>query len=649
MPLIETCPDRDHDYSAPPAGSQMTAIEHASTASQGPTFPGASNASHDGSDSLAVDIDPCWLPEFPTIWQPTTLDSDASWLDDSTEWNTTNTSGGSGVSESQYGLVAGPGWGILQTPAHLPTTLIEHWFRYICPTWSTFDSEVNYNRQLARSTWPTSEPVFYTMQAMSAACLIDNVPQLGETLPWLRAQATAAIDQGIAQVRGAQPPRVTADLVFAVFALGASLHWNTPALSENPLLESARELLSTWQVELSAADALLHAYFCQALTYWEMLLAAMGRGSIPARIDRKRRQYQDRLRQAMHLPDGNSDAVSDEPLSFDPGQNLNVLGTRPNSWCGVSNEVVDVFGQVLALCRSACHHRKDKNALTLARTSNVLCDISFAHELQRELLSMDFSTLVSMEEAQGFSVQTRDDNTPISHLLQTAEAYRQAALLQLHLAFSDLAMTPRERRCGSIFTDTPPNDTVDDTVENEQSRAEFLLALTLQLVATLEQIPAESGSRSIHPMLYLSAAAGLRFDACPKSSDDDFDMTSMHGAIGLSTDFALKASDLQTNQLSRDTTQPAFSLPGNAYQHTSDSAHFPGSFIPRSTLEVSRARRLVCTRLSSLQQTMPQRGSDSTLQLVKAIWLEYDGVQSGSSSVNWFDILTENGSGTMLW
>ncbi|KAE8416731.1 hypothetical protein BDV36DRAFT_296736 [Aspergillus pseudocaelatus] len=150
--------------------------------------------------------------------------------------------------------------------------------------------------------------------------------------------------------------------------------------------------------------------------------------------------------------------------------------------------------------------------------SSLACDIFLACDLRTELLAMDFSTLMLMEETQGLPVQTRDDNTPIFHPLQTAEAYRQAALLQLHLTFNGLFMIPEERHGDFIITDALPNDKIGDTVVNEQSRAEFLLTLALQLVAILEQIPADSGSKSNHHMLYVSAAAVLRFDTCAWST-----------------------------------------------------------------------------------------------------------------------------------
>ncbi|KAJ4311205.1 hypothetical protein N0V84_010567 [Fusarium piperis] len=347
----------------------------------------------------------------------------------------------------------------------MPTVLVEHWFRYICPTRSTFDSETNYNRCLAYKTWSTSEAVFYTLQAMSAAY---SMPHLSKDL---RAQAVAAVNQEMTRIRSVQTTMVTVDLVFAVFKLGTSLS-GTPDSREHSWSELAHELLTVWGMQLSAADVLLHAYFCQALTYWEMVLAAIGSGSIPRRVDRKRRQYEARAQ-----PTSDFTTPGPESLPYNPG--LNLLGTRPNSWCGISNEVIDLFGQVLALCRT-------KARGNLSTTTDTLYDMSLSQEFQEELLAMDFDTLVLMDEANGYFIETRDDRTPISHLLQTAEAYRQAALLQLHLAFNHLS------------------------ADNTTPRAEFILGLVQRLLQILELIPLDSGSRTIHPMLYLSAAAGLR-------------------------------------------------------------------------------------------------------------------------------------------
>ncbi|KAI1032530.1 hypothetical protein LB503_012600 [Fusarium chuoi] len=453
---------------------------------------------------LNYDCDYSWLSDTAPNWQATDLDIGAGHVGESLQ-NTFNSSERPQESYSQHDLTSTSNPSIIQAPIHISTTLIEYWFRYICPVRSTFDSEVNNNRSLARDSWATSEAVFYTMQVMSAVCLVDTMPHLRQTLPSLREQSTLAITQGISRVRNLGLGPVTADLVFAVLAMGHSSHWITPGNLDYSWLETARELLSMWTVGISAADALLHAYFCQALAYWEMLLALVGRGSNSSIVEKRRQKYQDKLRQAMFPEDGTFGTKPHPHLSI--SSSFKPLGTLPNSWCGISNEVIEIFGQILALCRNACDHNQDQRTVGLEVASKILCDIAVARELEKELLSMDFDTIVLLEELQGFYVDTRDDNTPVSHLLETAEAYRKAGLLQLYLTFDDLAVNASG---GQNALAHGCNDAKDKTW-----REKCLTDLALQLVATLERIPAESGSKFIHPMLYVSAAAGLKFQKYP--------------------------------------------------------------------------------------------------------------------------------------
>lgn len=565
----------------------------------------------DSENTLLINGD----PSFPT----TSLTSPESLIPVST-----NVFGGCVNSRPPYETDTQPGWRISQTPVHLPTVLIEHWFSYVCPMWSVFDSEVNYNRQLAREAWTVSETVFYAMQAMSAACLIDHMPQLTEVLPSLKAKATAAVHHRIAQAQNS----VTSDLVFAVLALGTSFRWNTaPTTSQDQWVELARRLLSAWKVQPSTPDALFHAYFCQALTYWDMLLAVTGQGVIPAKIERKKRQCEHRIRGALHLPNRNLANIPEDPPPSSSAQNI--FGTRPHSWCGVSKEVIDVFAQVLALCLDAYRSGEDKQPPDLTRTSNALCNISLAHELQTALLAMDFGTIVSAEEAQGFPVQTQDKDTPMSHLLQTAEAYRQAALLQLHLSFHDLP-SPNGTPC----------DNTTNSVETGSSQAEALIVRALHLVSILEKIPIESRSTSIHPMLYLSAAAGLRFTLHPAIQQSG--LQEPGAAVS-----GREPSPLQMQPPSDITTQPALVSSRNPFQQAPNSAHISSLFILSSVLEVSKARRLVWTRLSTLHQAMPQRVGDGALRLVKDIWYEYD-TSSSRSCPNWLGIFTKTGPETIF-
>lgn len=516
--------------------------------------------------------------------------------------------------DSQHDLIPATSLSIIQPPAHMPTTLIEYWFQHICPVRSTFDSDINNNRSLARNSWATSEPVFYAMQVMSAVCLSDSMPHLSQSLSSLREQATISINQGISRVRNSRVNEVTADLVFAVLAMGTSSHWVGVVSVDLHWLELCRELLSLWGDNISTADSLLHAYFRQALVYWEMLLTVVGHGSNPSNVEKRRRKYQSRLRRALLLEADPLDFRVDEDPVVSPS--LKPLGTLPNSWCGISNEVVETFGQVLALCQSAYENNQPKTNLTLHTTSRALCDLAVAHELENELLRMDFDTIVLLEEVQGFLVDTRDDNTPVSHLLQTAEAYRKAGLLQLYLTFDDLVVNTTGGRAGLNGPDSS---------KDEESRAKCLVDLALQLTNTLEKIPAASGSKFIHPMLYLSAAVGLKFN----KHSDSYGSGIAEGVRNDASDLFLSKSDWSL----LDPIQPRLS----------DSSENLTTFIPQSILKIAEAIRLVWSRLSMIRQALPYKASDSLLRLVKTVWSEYDKASSDTATKHWFKILSQTG------
>ncbi|OAL44879.1 hypothetical protein IQ07DRAFT_225331 [Pyrenochaeta sp. DS3sAY3a] len=519
---------------------------------------------------------------------------------------------------------------IPRSPTHLPTILIEYWFRYICPMRSTFDSDINYNRLLAGNTWSASEAVCYTMQTMAAACLAQSMPQLRAALPTLTHQALAATHLSVSRVRSSPQAYVPSDLIFAVFALGTSLHWSgstsSPVSQQQPWLELAGELLSRWSATVaSRQDTLINAYFSQALIYWEMLLAVVGKGSFPRKIAQKRRLRQQRLRRALDLTD---EPVSDEDqdlLSFNA--NSDVRGTRPNSWCGVSSEIISVFGQVLSLCRSVILRDQDSTTSTLESASMTLCDISLARDIQRDLTAMDFGILVLLEEAQGHPVLTKDQNTPVDHLLQTAEAFRQAALLQLYLAFEDLVPLAQEQGV-MVWNGSTGADVV-------QTREQWILGLTLRLSGLLECIPPGSGSRSIHPILYLSAAAGLRYVETPYAGD----ITINSGDI-----FQSPLPDIAVP------LRQAMPLLDNMFEEPLVSVNLGHTAGSLSHMEVSKARQTVWTRLSGIQHMLPHGSSQNILQLVKDIWQRYDDASSAADKrTHWLHVLHNTHPDTLLW
>ncbi|KAJ9419995.1 hypothetical protein QL093DRAFT_2636958 [Fusarium oxysporum] len=156
---------------------------------------------------------------------------------------------------------------------------------------------------------------------------------------------------------------------------------------------------------------------------------------------------------------------------FSISSSLKPLGTLPNTWCGISNEVIEIFGRLLALCRRACDYNQDQTTIGLKIASKALGDIAFVRELEIELLSVDFKTTVLLEEPQDFNVDTRDDGSPVPHLLERAEAYRKAGLLQLYLTLDDPVVSASDRQ-------NAPTSSSDDA-KDQASRPKSLIDLTL--------------------------------------------------------------------------------------------------------------------------------------------------------------------------
>lgn len=124
--------------------------------------------------------------------------------------------------------------------------------------------------------------------------------------------------------------------------------------------------------------------------------------------------------------------------------------------------------------------------------------------------------------------------------------------------------------------------------------------MTLNLVNILERVPSQSGARSIHLMLYLSAATGLQVGP-PVGYTGTYDMGSV------------------------------------------------GTVVPRSTLEASRARQFILARLDGIRQTLPHRRVDSTIEFVKDISEQYDTQTPPCSMIYWLDIIGRKGSTVTLW
>ncbi|KAK4503199.1 hypothetical protein PRZ48_006627 [Zasmidium cellare] len=518
--------------------------------------------------------------------------------------------------------------GVPASLTHLPSSLIGFWFAQVCPVWSAFDSTTNYNRDVPSNTWSTSEVVFHTLQSMAASFLANTVPHLKAKLPSLTMQATVAIKERVQNLKRCKTSQVTADLIFAVLGMGTSSHWINPII-DSKWLDDARELLDRWGARLQPHESPVHAYFKYALVHWRMLMSVADSDLINSNLELRRHQTRHILCSALQL-DHNT-ASTKQPSLLGPLPCSKA--TWPSSWCGVSAEVVDLFGQAVTLCRDSRARQLRTSTLSIDAARDVLCDAKVAQELENELINMDMQQTVSGDEP----LLTWDDVTPISHLVQTAEAYRLAALLQLYLTFEELQVS-------SGFSDCNLTDSTGNHIDHS-TRSERLVTLATTISTILERIPPESRSRSIHPILYLSVAAGLRFETDIISSNST--------AVSEGVSVAMDPSELESLYI-----DPALLRGGEDAAETSVNEHREFSAldplqhdplaISSSTLAIANARRFVSLRLSILQYSLPTRPLDILSDLVKAIWKRYDESNADAQKPHWLDVMVDSGLQTLF-
>lgn len=112
---------------------------------------------------------------------------------------------------------------LLYTPIDLSTMLMEHWFSDVCAMWSAYDSPSNPHRQLASSAWQHSQAVYFALQSMSAACLVDSLPHVKKHIGVLSSQAVEAIQSGVTahkQLAFQSKAAFPRELLLAIIAMG---------------------------------------------------------------------------------------------------------------------------------------------------------------------------------------------------------------------------------------------------------------------------------------------------------------------------------------------------------------------------------------------------------------------------------------------
>ncbi|KIW00841.1 uncharacterized protein PV09_07601 [Verruconis gallopava] len=421
------------------------------------------------------------------------------------------------------------------------TFLVDHWFRDVCPQWSAFDSNLNPNRYHMSSIWTNSKAVLYSMKTMSATCLLDTLPHLKqEALSSARASVEAVSEDldKLELKKTDEKLKVPLELCLALLCIGTTMCWLDTNLLGLAYWKEARRLRqffheNYWLLDEEERQKL--AFFENSCVYWDMLAAVVSNEE----------------------PDNaNSEDIilgcsRPEPL------------VQPHPWTGVAYKQQRLLSRTIALCR---RHRMKMRRLKAEGDTDPQPeaeDLMDAYILSNELENADIpSPQVVVDMGDRLSLP--------SHFSQLAIAFRLAALLQLHQTFQlDVG----------LYGDV-----------GAQKR--LVLKLAFELCAILEDIPVSSNTRCTQPILYITAASGLRFDHPP--AEDVF------------------------------------------------------AALTPEVLEVHRARKFILDRFASLQRSLPPKPIIVATELVQAIWRKYEEERDNTMKVHWIDVMIDEKKYTLF-
>lgn len=523
------------------------------------------------------------VPEDP-VWTPApdldALSADMTPIMDMQPWSPSADTG----TESEMAAPS-PGSLELVLPSSIPASpmvdnasfLITNWFKQVCPVWSAYDSGSNLNRKLALELWQDSKAVFYSMQGMCAAFLSTRLPHMDRPALEMMQRATDMI-QAEAQAFKSLPrvDKIPSGLLYSLFGVGTTVCWIDARQLGLPFLKEAKIILGRLNREFTPAnkeEADLLSFFNKNLTYCETLLTCAGNDDLAPDARPARGMLPDR------------ETMSSTEVVLHP-------------WACASVVPFQLFAQSVRLCR--------KFRSNMRRTTNTekslemaLKDIQLARKLEEKLLEMD-------SELSSHRLDTGDKRTTPQHLARVSEAYQLSSLLQLYQTFPDL-----------VSTRLPQESVPQGSVPWEN----WITPLSLRLIKVLEQLPSDSGTRMVQPLLCITAATGLRYDVS----------TMMEGYLPSSTE------NLTSTPYFCDTQSLSEVAMRRGGQESS-----PPSFISQASIEVSEARHFIMSRMARLEHSLAPRPVVMARTLIQSIWDRYDSEIPGVTTVHWVDVMEDN-------
>jgi hypothetical protein len=377
--------------------------------------------------------------------------------------------------------------------------------------------------------------------------------------------------------------------LLALLMLGQTASWHDPKDLGIPYFNHLRRHLDNAALARAANPTNRgnnYQFFEEALVYWEMLLSFVADDAA--------------VLPAPKTPSSTADSL--------------VLQRVPHPWTGIARDTQFTVQEAGRLVRAERKRIRTRRFTSQADIVNAQVALEKARELEERLLSLAHPTEAEI-------VSPGDDETPVWHLLTMAEVYRCTGLLQLYRAFPDLLQrrlpvqqqhhhSPTQQSHPTIsapqdpfhpwlneaYTQPSPSPQPNPDQSSPTYYDSWLTEFALTTLSRLKSIPLESRTRCLQPLLLVASSSELRL---PPSPSDPL----------------------------------ALSANGN------------GPCVSSHALEVSRTRRFILGRLTSLQYVLPPKPITVCLDLVNEVWRRMD---AGDKDVYWMDVMIEKGWETTM-
>jgi hypothetical protein len=352
-----------------------------------------------------------------------------------------------------------------QPVVDIPTFLIEHWFKSVCPSWSALDSPTNPYRQLTGNLWQTSDSVFYALQAISAASLVERLPHvMKDTARSAPRNAFQAIGKELEVFHNGAQSGFPSEVLLSLFCMSSSMCWlEARQLGQQSVREARKVLRRIDSRSLDSGSRAQLDFFNGCLVYEEMLRSVVSDDEID-------------LKHMLSWP---------EPTTHRP-----LLPTVSHPWSGVSSDILRLFGKAIALCRRSRNRWRLDGGTSYRILQGAMKDIEEAAKVEESLMSV----IVPKPPLCPQPPQTADCTEALYYL---SEAYRLCALLQLYETFPDLTIKR--------------NPNLEDAKVSVIWQS-WVSPQALHIVNNvLGRVPAASLS-CIQPLLCLCAGSGLRYE-----------------------------------------------------------------------------------------------------------------------------------------